>query len=474
MAAAIAGARLWRLGALALSPVAAEICRSVIAVCSISRVLPDLPYLQIVFRRLQLEGWRQFRAVDIAFHPRLTVLTGANGAGKTSLLNLASRHFGWPAGFVSTPRTRERGTALGYSADFWDPDEGADEVGHASLEPHVTRAPRIQGPQVRVGSIEYSDGAISPIMVPLDAGGSVYDVNLPQQRPIEGLHIPSHRPTYSYQQVQSIPTVPRRRTEVFHQYSNLVRTRYLGQHSQWSPHYYMKETLIALATFGYGNQAVESDAESARLFEDFEHILRRMLPQTMGFKRLLVRVPEVVLDTETGPFSLDALSGGAAAVVDLAWQIFMFQPAAPSFVVTLDEPENHLHPELQRRILADLLVAFPSVQFIVATHSPFIVGSVPDSNVYVLDYDDTRKVNSTLLDTVNKAGSANEILRDVLGLDFTMPVWVESRLEGLVERYRERAFSDGTLAELRAEMDNLGMGRLVPSTIARLAQERDR
>lgn len=194
----------------------------------------------------------------------------------------------------------------------------------------------------------------------------------------------------------------------------------------------------------------------------------------MGFKRLLVRVPEVVLDTETGPFSLDALSGGAAAVVDLAWQIFMFQPAAPSFVVTLDEPENHLHPELQRRILADLLVAFPSVQFIVATHSPFIVGSVPDSNVYVLDYDDTRKVNSTLLDTVNKAGSANEILRDVLGLDFTMPVWVESRLEGLVERYRERAFSDGTLAELRAEMDNLGMGRLVPSTIARLAQERDR
>jgi predicted ATPase len=425
-----------------------------------------------VFLRLQLEGWRQFRSVDVTFHPRLTVLTGANGAGKTSLLNLASRHFGWPAGFVSTPGTRERGAALRYSSDFWDLDESTDEPESLEVIP-PPRVPRVQGPQVRVGSIEYSDGGSTPIMVPLDAVGSTYDVQLPQQRSIEGLHIPSHRPTYSYQQVQSIPTVPRRRSEVFQQYSNLVRTRYLGQHSQWSPHYYMKETLIALATFGYGNQAVEADPESARVFEDFENVLQRMLPPNLGFKRLVVRVPEVVLDTETGSFSLDALSGGAAAVVDLAWQIFMFQPAGTSFVVTLDEPENHLHPELQRRILTDLIAAFPSVQFIVATHSPFIVGSVPDSNVYVLDYDESRKVKSTLLDTVNKAGSANEILRDVLGLAFTMPVWVESRLEGLVERYREREFSEGTVAELRAEMESLGMGRLVPSTIARLAEEKD-
>lgn len=426
-----------------------------------------------MFHRLQLEGWRQFRSVDITFHPRLTVLTGANGAGKTSLLNLASRHFGWPAGFVSTPRTRERGALLQYFADFWDPEDSAEEPQTSESAHPVPPVSRVQGPKVRIGSIEYSDGGSTPIMVPLDAVGSTYDVQLPQKRTIEGLHIPSHRATHSYRPVESVPTVPRRRNEIFQQYSNLVRNRYLGQHSQWSPHYYMKETLIALATFGYGNQAVEADPESARVFEDFENVLRRMLPPRLGFKRLIVRVPEVVLETETGPFSLDALSGGAAAVVDLAWQIFMFQPAGTSFVATLDEPENHLHPELQRRILADLIAEFPAVQFIVATHSPFIVGSVPDSNVYVLDYDDTRKVTSTLLDTVNKAGSANEILRDVLGLEFTMPVWVESRLEGLIDSYRQREFSGSTLAELRAEMESLGMGRLVPSTIARLAKEQD-
>ncbi|KEF41093.1 MAG: hypothetical protein ER33_13285 [Cyanobium sp. CACIAM 14] len=426
-----------------------------------------------MFHRLQLEGWRQFRSVDLVFHPRLTVLTGANGAGKTSLLTLANRHFGWSFGFVSTPRARERGPTLGYSADYWELEDDAAEKEAIEPSPPPSRPPRIQGQLVQIGTIEYTDGASSPIMVPVDGVGSTYDVLLSQQRPVEGLHIPSHRPTYSYQQVQNIPTVPRRRNEVYQQYSSLVRTRFLGQHSQWSPHYYMKETLIALATFGYGNQAVEADPESARTFEAFENVLRRMLPPKLGFKRLVVRVPEVILDTETGPFSLDALSGGAAAVVDLAWQIFMFQPAGASFVVTLDEPENHLHPELQRTVLSDLLAAFPSVQFIVATHSPFIVGSVPESNVYVLDYDEGRRVNSTLLDTVNKAGSANEILRDVLGLQFTMPIWVEGRIDDIIARYRAKEFTAGTMSELRSEMEGLGLGRMVPPTIARLAEEKD-
>lgn len=117
----------------------------------------------------------------------------------------------------------------------------------------------------------------------------------------------------------------------------------------------MKETLISLATFGYGNSAVEADPESAQIFEEFQEVLKKMLPANLGFKRLTVRIPEVILETDTGHFSIDALSGGAAAVIDLAWQVFMYQPSGSEFVVTLDEPENHLHPELQQRVLADLV-----------------------------------------------------------------------------------------------------------------------
>lgn len=41
-----------------------------------------------MFKRLKISDWRQFSNVDISFHPHLTVLTGANGAGKTTILTL--------------------------------------------------------------------------------------------------------------------------------------------------------------------------------------------------------------------------------------------------------------------------------------------------------------------------------------------------------------------------------------------------
>src|SRR5207249_9216056 len=114
----------------------------------------------------------------------------------------------------------------------------------------------------------------------------------------------------------------------------------------------------------------------------FQNVLRIMLPASLGFKDLKVRVPDVILATGTGEFALEAVSGGIAAIIDLAWQIFIYSQLHDEFVVVIDEPEAHLHPALQQRLLPDLLRAFPRSQFIIATHNPFMVTSVADSNVY--------------------------------------------------------------------------------------------
>lgn len=69
-----------------------------------------------MFKSLEIHGWRQIERVDIQFHPRRTILTGANGTGKTTILNLISRHFGWSIPLVSTPvrdrKTGDCGTLL--------------------------------------------------------------------------------------------------------------------------------------------------------------------------------------------------------------------------------------------------------------------------------------------------------------------------------------------------------------------------
>ena len=60
-------------------------------------------------------------------------------------------------------------------------------------------------------------------------------------------------------------------------------------------------------------------------------------------------------------------------------------------IVIIDEIETHLHLELQRNILPFLTKFFPNIQFIVTSHSPFILNSIENVVIYDLE-------NRTLVD----------------------------------------------------------------------------
>ena len=53
-------------------------------------------------------------------------------------------------------------------------------------------------------------------------------------------------------------------------------------------------------------------------------------------------------------------------------------------VVLIDEVDAHLHPAWQQKIVPGLNKAFPKIQFIVSTHSPFVVGEVKPSSLFIL------------------------------------------------------------------------------------------
>ncbi len=54
-------------------------------------------------------------------------------------------------------------------------------------------------------------------------------------------------------------------------------------------------------------------------------------------------------------------------------------------IVLIDEIDLHLHPKWQRRVVMDLKKAFPGLQFIASTHSPFILQSLEPGEVIDLD-----------------------------------------------------------------------------------------
>ena len=54
-------------------------------------------------------------------------------------------------------------------------------------------------------------------------------------------------------------------------------------------------------------------------------------------------------------------------------------------VVLIDEVDLYLHPKWQQHVLDDLKKAFPNIQFIVTTHSPFIVQSLKEGELISFD-----------------------------------------------------------------------------------------
>ncbi|MCI8872127.1 MAG: AAA family ATPase [Lachnospiraceae bacterium] len=100
-----------------------------------------------------------------------------------------------------------------------------------------------------------------------------------------------------------------------------------------------------------------------------------------------------ILQQGKEPFDFNTLSGGYQAVLDIVVDLMMrmVNQTGRSFafhlpgIVLIDEIETHLHLELQKNIMPLLTVVFPNIQFIVTSHSPFILNSLKDTVIYDLE-----------------------------------------------------------------------------------------
>lgn len=95
-------------------------------------------------------------------------------------------------------------------------------------------------------------------------------------------------------------------------------------------------------------------------------------------------------------YALNELSDGYSSVLNIVADLILRMDRKRALherkyafdiegIVMIDELETHLHVELQKIIFPFLVKFFPKIQFIVTTHSPFILTSIEDSIVYDLE-----------------------------------------------------------------------------------------
>lgn len=368
-------------------------------------------------KRLELENFRGFEKLALDFEDDLTVIVGANGAGKTTVLDaivcaMQSRGLVNAEARIGASRVTVRLTARGTDGDAqvsWKDFRFPGGGGSAS----ASELPRIFMYRVnRQVNDQTPDAASTSYSKSWSATDRWYDASA------------------SYE-------------DFFHWFKSLED---------------MENEQIRYENGSANPQlAVVRRAIMALLPEFSEMRIRRHLPSFSLKPVLMLRKGNVEL-----PF--DALSEGErttiAMVGDIARRLVLLgeheDPLQTPATVLIDEIEEHSHPGWQRQILRRLRHTFPNVQLITTTHSPIVVSEVEPRQLRVLK-------NFALVPPEHGPGrDANAVLEDV----FEVPPRkqeVQDRLNALAAAIDGDEFEQAD--RLLAELDELVPGGEDPDIV---------
>lgn len=320
--------------------------------------------------QLDLTNFRLFDDVSLDVGRRLTLMVGENGSGKTSVLDALALGLG----SVSTYLPGVSGRSFRKSGEI-------RQVANR-LEPYCRIALRARNGLLWDRTQRRDNSALTRRLVP-DAHG----VRLLEQMLDSEVLDPLNRgesyalPFYAYYGVSRALLDP-----------PLRRRGFPSKHSRFEA---LDRSLDATSRFKsafiwfYNKEHEEHRLQ--RQQRDFDVRLKELDVVRSAINRMFVDIEEPHIElsplrfmvTKQGElFDIMQLSDGyrtlLGMVVDLSARMAMANPhlddpLAAEAVVLIDEVDLHLHPAWQQRVLGDLLRTFSNTQFIVTTHSPFIV-----------------------------------------------------------------------------------------------------
>lgn len=143
------------------------------------------------------------------------------------------------------------------------------------------------------------------------------------------------------------------------------------------------------------NEGLPSDAaQIEEWFVSFEAVLKQIFNDPSLQLKFNYKDYSFLISNNGKEFKFTQLSAGYAAALDIVVDLMLKMQQVNSLrrvydmpgIVLIDEIETHLHLQLQKQILPILTSVFPQIQFIVTSHSPFVLNSLKNVTVFDLEH----------------------------------------------------------------------------------------
>lgn len=327
--------------------------------------------------RLELKNFRCFEHICTELHPRMNVMVGINGTGKTTILEAIRIFIG--ALFceldkienkISSPNIADDDVRL-YHLERQYPvlikgitnvDKGVFSVASASwdrtLERYGGKTKFNEGKDIKALSkniqniIREGKETVIPVI-------AYYSTDrYKREKRNTGLEAGGSRLRGYYNALDSTTNIGF--------FLNIIKTETLWELQEGKQSVVLSMVRKAIASCVPDCKEIRHDVKQDKL----------IITQNNG---------------EKVPFSSlsDGVRNVLSMVTELALRCFLLNPAlgedAPAKtpgVVLIDEIDLHLHPEWQRHILNDLTSVFGRIQFIVSTHAPLILSSLKIGEIF--------------------------------------------------------------------------------------------